>query len=239
MTITCIWGTNRTADSMVSEIQERTWTSQRLTPANPWSMVWEKLLGSSIVTWYTGIFCLIAFFIAGVQIKGPQPSALISQGLIPGAMYLIGLGLACQVLGLMIGMGGTEERSFLGHRAFCANIIGAMIGGFGVAISFQKMKPDTIINWHGISFADFYFWLFSLYVFLIWSPVGLNSQMRREFQMQNHPIVWVSFLAFIIVYITGFEFVSKIKIIGEKGPIFVRWFFSFVSIIALTYLTIF
>jgi len=240
MIITCIWGGNRTADSMVSEIQERTWTSQRLTPTNPWSMVWAKLLGSSIATWYAGAFCLLAFFIAGAQLEPrSQTSALISQGLIPGALYLIGIGILCQVLGFIVGIGATEERSSLGaRRAFCANIIGAIVGIIGFAISFQRMKPNAIINWHGITFFDFYFWLFSLYAYLVWGLIGLNAHMRREFQMQNHPLIWVGFLAFIILYITGFEFVIAIEILGEKGPSFIRWIFSFFSILTLTYLTI-
>lgn len=241
MIITCIWGANRTANSMVSEIQERTWTSQRLTPTKPWSMVWGKLLGSSIATWYASAFCLITFFIAGIQIVPPtNKSALISQGLIPGAFYLIGIGLVCQVLGFMIGIGATDERSSFGvRRAFCSNIVGAIVGIIGFAISFQRMKPNAIINWHGISFAEFYFWLFSLYAYLVWSLIGLNAQMRKEFQMQNHPLVWVSFLAFIIFYITGFEFATATEILGEKGPSFTRWIFSFFSILTLTYLTVF
>ncbi len=240
MMITCIWGANRTADSMVSEIQEKTWTSQRLTPTNPWSMVWAKLLGSSIVTWYAGAYCLLAFFIAGVQIGRPaQTSALVSQGLIPGALYLIGIALVCQTLGFMIGIGATEEKSSLGgRRAFCSNIVGAISGGACVLISFQKLEPNSIINWHGISFGEFNFYLFTLYVYLTWGLIGLNAQMRREFQMQNHPLVWIGFLAFIIFYIWGFEFAITKKIIGKNEPNSVRSILSFFSMIAITYLTI-
>ncbi len=238
--IVCIWGAHRTADSMVSEIQERTWISQRLTPTNPWSMVWAKLFGSSIAAWYGGVFCLIAFFITGANLENQELKwALISQGLLPGAFYLIGTAIACQVIGFMIGFGGTEERKSLAvRRSFVSNGAGGIIGISCLILSFKKLELNATILWYGIPFAEFYFWIFSLYSFLAWGLISLYSQMRREFQMPNHPLVWVTFLAFISIYIFGFEFESTKESFGDRGPIFFRSSLSFFSMLILAYLMI-
>ena len=233
-------GANRTEDSMVIETEERICISQRLTPTNSCLMVWAKLLGSSIAPWYAGIFYLINFFDAGIRLELETLQwVLVSQGLIPGALYLIGVNLVCQVLGFMIGIGATEERSSSGsRRTFCANIDKTIKGTTCITLCFKRLEPNSLINWYGIPFAEFNFWFFSLYAYLAWGLIGLNAQMRKEFQVQNYPLVWVSFLAFIILYISGFEFAFAIKEFGEKGPIFFRSMLSFLSMPTLTYLTI-
>jgi hypothetical protein len=73
---------------------------------------------------------------------------------------------------------------------------------------------------------------------LAWGLISLYSQMRREFQMPNHPLVWVTFLVFIIIYIFGFEFESAKESFGEKGPLFFRSLLSFFSMLILAYLMI-
>src|SRR5262249_49910404 len=42
-----LWGTRSAALSVVAEIRERTWDSQKLSSIGPWEMVWGKLFGAT------------------------------------------------------------------------------------------------------------------------------------------------------------------------------------------------
>ncbi len=69
-----LWGTRQAAESVVAELRDRTWDSQRMSSIGPWSMTWGKLLGSTIYPWYGGLLCLSAYALlsAGTQLRGPS-----------------------------------------------------------------------------------------------------------------------------------------------------------------------
>ena len=47
-----LWGTRSAALSVVAEIRERTWDSQKLSSIGPWTMVWGKLFGATAANWF-------------------------------------------------------------------------------------------------------------------------------------------------------------------------------------------
>ena len=55
---TVLWGTRNAALSVVGEIRERTWDSQKLSSIGPAEMVWGKLFGATVQNWFGGLLCL-------------------------------------------------------------------------------------------------------------------------------------------------------------------------------------
>ena len=53
-----LWGTRSAALSVVAEIRERTWDSQKLSSIGPWEMVWGKLFGATAANWFGALLCL-------------------------------------------------------------------------------------------------------------------------------------------------------------------------------------
>ena len=64
-----LWGTRSAALSVVGEIRERTWDSQKLSSIGPWDMVWGKLLGATCANWFGALLCLPT----AVLLDGAEP----------------------------------------------------------------------------------------------------------------------------------------------------------------------
>ncbi|KOR27669.1 hypothetical protein TI03_06390 [Achromatium sp. WMS1] len=56
-----IWGTKMAVDSLIGEFNDKTWDSQRMTAIGPWNLVWGKLFGGTLFSWYGGVICLLVF----------------------------------------------------------------------------------------------------------------------------------------------------------------------------------
>ena len=88
------WGSHRAGDSVLDELRERTWDSQRMSALNPWSMTWGKLCGATAIPWFAGIISLSVYFIGR---QGPTVlerleviATCIAGAILVQAMSLIG-----------------------------------------------------------------------------------------------------------------------------------------------------
>jgi len=214
--ITGVWGAQRAAGSITSEIQGRTWLLQRLTSMKPWAMVWGKLFGGLIITWYGGMMCLAAFMYSQIKLFTGVKWFLTSEGLVSASFYLIGAGLLCQIVGLMSGMALLK---FNKHDRLSArnngSLLGLAIGVILIIVAVGRVNQIPAITWYGIKFSSIYFWLGSLYLAVAWGLIGLYMLMRKEFQMRCHPLVWFVFMVSVIFYCMGFEFSNFRNVWGE------------------------
>jgi hypothetical protein len=87
-----LWGIRLASETLISEIRDHTWDSQRMSVIGPWSMTWGKLLGSTIYPWYGSLICLFVYLTS-------QPSLGLS--LIETAVLMVGSGLLGQAVGLL------------------------------------------------------------------------------------------------------------------------------------------
>jgi hypothetical protein len=65
MGLVMLWGTHNAAESMMEEVRNRTWDTQRMSSIEPWAMTWGKLAGATAFTWYGGAICLALFIVTG------------------------------------------------------------------------------------------------------------------------------------------------------------------------------
>lgn len=212
--IVVFWGTRCAAQSVVEEIANKTWDGQRLSAIRPWTMVWGKLFGSTVLAWVGGALCLGVILYSAARTGG-------ADNLLKQALYFVTIGLIAQAAALLASLVAVRRRMM--HSRFdvflyqLAGLIAAVI----VWRVWQTADPDSMYRtwtggvdafavsavwWWGRSIDPILFYAVSLVAFAAWVLLGNYRVMRRELQVQNGPWVWLAFLAFLIVYAGGFDF---------------------------------
>ena len=200
-----IWGSRESAQSIVGEIRDRTWDSQRLSALTPFTMTCGKLLGATAYTWVGGLYCLVILLLLTGASRGAG-AALFDLG------YFVSLGLMAQTTALFTSLLAVRRRQ--AHSRFeiflyqMAGIIAAWIAWW---VWQRILRDDAVLGhqqtilWWNTAIDGRSFFLVSLQLFLIWAFVGCYRLMRIELQARNTPLVWAGFLAFLTVYLAGFQ----------------------------------
>lgn len=203
--IVLLWGTRNAALSVVGEIRDRTWDSQRLSAIGPATMTVGKLFGSTIYNWFGGAICLAAIFADRATSQDAGSAAL-------ECFRLIALGALAQTASLLASLIAIRRRQGAHSRLdiFIYQVIGLAAAGafqmvWGMANSpVRALKLETIAWWGG-DYSSSPFLLVSLAVFVCWMFVACYRQMRVELQVVNGPLVWLIFALFLAFYVAGFK----------------------------------
>ena len=221
--LTFLWGNRQATESIITEIRDRTWDWQRMSSIDPWSLSWGKLFGSTIYTWYGGIFCLAVYFAASGD------PALDTIRII--AILVLGA-ILCQASGLLVSLQliVIKERDY--SRSFSSAFLLLSILVLPGFIP-QMMHKSTVI-WYGNGYAKIDFILGSLLCFDAWLLAGIYCLVREEFKFRTAPIAWPAFTLFLMIYAAGFAESSPLT-----GDLFSsRLLIAFIVACGLTYLTI-
>ncbi len=211
--VVVVWGTRCAAQSVVEEIAGKTWDAQRLSAIRPWTMVWGKLIGSTLLAWVGGAMCLAVILYAALVQKGPA-------GLAMDAVYFVSIGLLSQAAAMLASLVAVRRR--LNHSRF--DVFLYQLFGLGAAVLvwrvWQTADPDSMlrrwtgqadpfqlahVSWWGEAYDTGTFYIVSLVVFAAWTLLANYRVMRTELQVQNGPLVWLGFLAFVALYTGGFD----------------------------------
>jgi hypothetical protein len=198
-----LWGTRSAALSVVAEIRERTWDSQKLSSIGPWTMVWGKLLGATAANWFGALVCLP--FILWPVWRDDGAGAALLYGVI-----LLSLGVFAQAVALLSSLvlihrqtGNWRLDTFLCQVAG----VGAAFAYYSLWSSIRAFEQSgtTTLLWWGHDFTLGSFHLVSLLLFLGWALIGCWRAMRSELRFANGPYVWLAYLAYVAIYSAGFE----------------------------------
>ncbi|MGD2133671.1 MAG: hypothetical protein PVI23_12830 [Maricaulaceae bacterium] len=233
--ITILWGSRNAARSVIGEMRERTWDFQRISAISPLSMTYGKLFGSTIYTWYGGLLCL--------AIATPGMAAENGMGYV---VRMCGVYVASGLLGhsvAMISALATARRrradarlAIFPHQA--AGLIAALapliVATSALESTYALMERDWI-PWWSFSISPRTLVLGSTFAFAAWAIVGCWREMRLELMERNAPIVWPAFLAFIVIYVLGFQ--STMAILPPPGPEFAPLIvvFAYVAVMVAAY----
>jgi hypothetical protein len=197
-----LWGTRSAALSVVGEIRERTWDSQKLSAIGPVEMVWGKLFGATIHNWFGGLICLP--FILMPMAKQQGTVAAAAYGVI-----LLTLGVFAQSVALLSSL--TLIRRQTGNWRLDTFL--CQVGGIIAAFAYYTLWSSAdafarsnggIVSWWGHDFNLSSFHLASLLLFCGWALVGCWRAMRAELRFANGPFVWLAYLLYVAVYEAGF-----------------------------------
>jgi hypothetical protein len=197
-----LWGTRSAALSVVGEIRERTWDSQKLSAIGPIDMVWGKLLGTTIHNWFGGLICLP--FILAPMARQQGVAAAITYGAI-----LLALGVFAQSVALLSSL--TLIRRQTGNWRLDTFL--CQVGGIIAAFAYYSLWSSAgafarssggAVSWSGHDFNLSSFHLMSLLLFCGWALVGCWRAMRAELRFANGPFVWLAYLFYVAIYEAGF-----------------------------------
>ncbi|WP_158595962.1 hypothetical protein [Oleomonas cavernae] len=189
--ILVFWGSRMACDSVVSEVQGRTWDGQRLSGIGPSAMTLGKLLGGTVYSWYGAAICL---------------GAVLASGGVPGddlaPVRLVVTGLFAHSIALWFGL--IQLRLQSGVRRF--QVTFAQIVAILASFQFLPLVVgfEFEINWYGIVFQPKLFALLVTALFALWGWIGCYRLMRAELQYRSRPLVWLLFLVFLVVFFNGF-----------------------------------
>lgn len=192
--LTYLWGARQSAESIISEIRERTWDWQRLSSIPPWALAWGKLAGSTIYPWYGAVICLFFFLLAA---DASPEGAAVSKS-IP---LLIGSGILVQALAMLGSLQSVIRQSGPSRSQSSAIML---LGFFAIYPVSALTTGSKEFNWYGITVQQIDFALVSVAIFLAWTLLGIYNQLRSEFRMRTMPVAWPGFVLFSAVYLAGF-----------------------------------
>lgn len=241
--IVVAWGARDAAQAVVGEIRDRTWDSQRLSSLGAWQMTWGKLIGSTSYTWFGGLLCLVVL-IPIAAMRGGAAEALTDLG------YFLSLGFMAQAVAFFASMIAVRRRQT--HSRFdiffyqLAGIVAAwwvwwvwQTAAPGGAVGPQAAVTIEHISWWGANIAARPFYLASMVVFLVWTFAGCYRLMRTELMLSNGPLVWTGFVAFMAVYVAGFDsWMTPEANQAAMEPVAMRLLVAALVCASLTYLAV-
>lgn len=243
--VVVFWGTRCAAQSVVEEIANKTWDGQRLSAIGPWAMVWGKLFGSTALAWFGGAICLVVIAAGVAQRSG---STVAAEYLI----YLVTMGVLAHAAAMMASLVAVRRR--LSHTRFDVFIYQAvgLLAALLVWRVWQVASPVSLmpaltmlmgfdlkgVAWWGNTYEASGFYVLSLLLFACWTLIANHRLMRRELQVTNGPGVWLAFLAFVAVYVGGFD-PWRAADIPAGAALGLRAAQAGLAFIALTYLMVF
>jgi len=160
------WGTKLITDSLVNEFNDKTWDSQRMTSVGPWTMIWGKVFGSTIFTWYGGILCIAAYLIASLFIPGMAKHIKLM-------IIMIFSGLICHTLSLSLILeefSKKRDKGKINSSSYLLLMIIALL--FIIPISINSITAKNDLYWHFFKCPPSTLILFSSAFFLFWSAHG-------------------------------------------------------------------
>jgi len=240
--IVVVWGTRNAATAVVGEIRDRTWDMQLLSALAPGAMMWGKLFGTTSFNWFGGAICLVVILGDTAAHQGIAAAAI-------GLVYYLTVGVIAQAAALLASLVAIRRRhahSRLDVFVYQAVGIAAAFAVYWVwsivdpASALLARKPATdFIVWWGRTLDARAFLLVSLALFAAWTLAGCYREMRLELKMRNGTAVWLGFLAFIGLYVAGFDaWLTKDKLAAGYDPVAIRLLLAMSGYAVLSYIMV-
>jgi hypothetical protein len=228
-------GVKEVSDSISSEVNNKTWDSQRMTSIGPWEMALGKLFGSTIYTWYGSTFCIAAIIISSFYLPQKAANYKLLVNMLMAALMIHAASLSF----ILTGLRKNRHRQTIKSSSHIVLAFILLLLGYIIIPQFlHAMRlPQRGVIWYDYHFSLINFTFFSIFIFLCWSLIGLYRNMRLELQFYNGPWVWLLFLATLMFYCAGF--VDKRILIVPQDRFAACLYLSYAIAIVLTYLMAF
>lgn len=190
-------GSSAAADSMLAELQHKTWDWQRLSSLGPWQMAWGKLAGSTLLGFYGSAFCY-----AGYVMIGHATSPVVHPVLV--VLLALLLSLLAQAVCFLASCGALFGRS--SPIAGTGPVLAVLLGMFATSVVTGVVRDRSydLIAWYGLELTPFALATSSTVAFLGWAWLGGYRMLRTQLQFRSMPWAWVSFVLFTALYYAGF-----------------------------------
>jgi hypothetical protein len=126
--------------------------------------------------------------------------------------YYVALGLITQSVSLLASLIAAGRRQARSQFEVFLYQVAGIVAGIAVwriadptGLATGGIARSDLIQWWGLALPSQFFLLVSLAVFAGWTLMGSYRQMRLELKLRNGPFVWLAFLAFMALYVAGFD----------------------------------
>jgi hypothetical protein len=218
MVLGVLYGTKLATESIVGEMNDKTWDNQRLTLISPPAMVTGKLFGSTAFAWYGAVLALLMFMISSFYTEDPWLHIRFGIWLLLFTVLTHELALLASLLGIR----KNRERQKLSWFFYYLVAVGVSyyIQGMVYLIFFTsaltKIKDQLFsLSWYFINFNIIDFLILSTLAFIFWAFTGLKNLVKSEFHFRNSSSTWIWFLIFVAIYCFGFGISFDFSFFGE------------------------
>lgn len=204
--VVIVWGSWAAARSVVGEIRERTWDGQRLSSIGAWAMVWGKLFGATAYVWYGGAMIIAGLAVAQLATGGPGAA-------LEAVLFSVLIGVFAHASAMLASLVAIRRRYaqrridvvFFQITGLAAAALGTWawtVGTSGKSI-FMAVGHLSVVRWFAFEIPAPLFCLGSLGLFVGWTLIGCWRLMRTELQHRNSPVVFLAFLLYMMLYVSG------------------------------------
>lgn len=227
-----IWGNRQASEAVISEVNDETWSFQRMTSIGPWQMAIGKLFGSTIYTWYGAAYPILVYIICAISLPDTLVKLKLLVHLILVGILSHSLCIALSLIGIRKNAGKSRIKStfyFIVALIFSGSMASRSIGLF--------IGDEVPIMWFGmeIDFANVIMMTLLFYVF--WAVIGLYRTMRTELQFESKPWVWLAFMLSIMLHHSGFMY--ETEYLELKHKVVIGGYIALAISLALTYFMVF
>jgi len=218
-----IWGGKMASDSLIIEMNEKTWICQRMTMMTPFEIMIGKLIGSTLFAWYGALSGSVMFLFAASKMESLSSAFvfLLTTLLFAITSYSVTFSI------ILIGASKRSNSSKIRSVGFNFSIFAAMPLFF---IFMRTVKEYDKVKWFNLDIYAHHFLLFASFFLLLISLVSTYVKYREEFQYQSSPSLTLISKSFLILLVSGL-----VANIGDFSVIefAIIWSFSVDAIIVL------
>lgn len=235
--IVFIWGNRLAANSVIQEVNEGTWDSQRMSAITPWAMTIGKLYGGTIYVWFGGLICLGVYWLA---LSGGGHGPRLFQTVI---IYL-GCGLLSHIISLIVSLVAVRKRRAYGRlRVWLYQFIGLaaaapilFFGSNAIEKSVWPFSRLTEMSWYGMKFQQFGFTATVIALYVVWGNIAACRMMRVELLSRNGPFLWLGFAIFTAIFFAGIDMPEKLTRLIQTTPGFENYYSNLMTVGSITIL---
>jgi len=192
------WGVKITSEAVIAEMNNRTWSQQRLSQITPLEMTIGKLFGSSVYPWYGALISLSVALVCVFFLPEPFVKLRLMVNLILRGILTQSLTLNFSLMGVKKNRDNEKLNSGFYY------IFTIIIGMFFFSVGANVMDDFNVtMRWFYFEVSTINFSLYTLVFFTVWSVVGAYQNMRTELQYTNGTTLWYLFLGTTMVYLAG------------------------------------
>jgi hypothetical protein len=230
---TYIWGTRKTSETVVKELNNNTWSFQVMTPMSPAQMAFGKLFGSTAFVWYANLICMILYVI-GIHIDADKIKPITNAELVQNISIFVLLGLVAHILPLLISLHSIRWRHFFERFDLSFYQLTGFLAVIPLYLAMFSRFSTRTFMWYGEAYSlKALVIIFSL-IFLAWAFLSIVNQMKTEFGQEPYPISWILFVLTLIIVLFGFNnYASNNILVRYYGTILALF-----ATVSLTYITL-
>lgn len=211
--ITVLWGAQLASNSITDEAQAQTWDWQRLSAQSPTALVFGKLFGGTILAWYGGLCCVVAYTIfSRSTLDGFRLSWVVLA--VSGAIF-------SQAMAILLALATPPEHRAAHQQKRNMSMVRLgmiLLGIYAMGMATVIWTKDNVsgIEWYGYRYDLLPFFMWSAVVWAGWAVFGSIQRVATLLRSPTTPFPWLFFVLFCMGYVMGFTPESTQMIGGQK-----------------------